>query len=102
MRKHFPLKTYLKMPLIKKQPNALKILWCGILVLSRELSNYVLTDIAFIASHTNSHWRTISPRPPQYPQRGERAGSMGPASKKPMLQGEKFFNIIFLNISIKN
>ena len=36
---------------------ALKIFWCGILMLSRELINPVFTKIALSASRTYSHWR---------------------------------------------
>ena len=59
-------------------------------MVSKELTNPVFTDIAFGASHTNSHWRTI---PPATSDARGGASSRGPASK---LQGEKLvFIIIF-------
>ena len=62
-------------------------------MVSKELTNPVFTDIAFGASHTNSHWRTI---PPATSDAREGASSRGRASKNPKLQGEKLvFIIIF-------
>ena len=69
-------------------------------MLSREFTNPVFTDIAFGSSYTYGHWRWTSP---QYSQRGEGAGSRGPASKDPILLDENlFFNVSFLEIKLKN
>ena len=69
------------------------MLWCGILLLSIELTNHAFTDVAFGASHTYSHWRKTT--------RNTRSVMMGrqhrdPASKDPMLRGENLFLISFL------
>ena len=73
----------------------LKVLRCGILTLSRELTNLFFTDIAFGACHTYSH-RRRSPRNTRSEKRGR--AIWGPHDPGWRL----FFNIIFLEINIKN